>query len=138
MGMLFRPCSYQKLNPDVMTMQSAEMRDRVDGAVGLNGPLVWRAFIQRQLSTCGFVVADIGLHHSAKMTFSKKQSCDPGILAGLIQLPAQHARSAKTFGGKRELGEFDHVTGFLSAAWSFVVCTRTCVSTHDRPRWYGA
>jgi len=52
-------------------MQSTQMRDRVDGAVGLNGPLVRRLFIQRQLSTCGFVVADIRPHHSAKMVFSK-------------------------------------------------------------------
>ena len=63
-------CPYQKLDPNIGMVQSAEFRHRRDRSAVMNGPPKWRVFVQAEMGPPGVVVIRVGAKQATQMRFA--------------------------------------------------------------------
>jgi len=64
-------CAYQKLNPTILMMKSAEDRPSNELAKPLDRPTAWRILVQRQVRSAFVVIAGVGRSDPAQMALAE-------------------------------------------------------------------
>ena len=92
-------CAYQKLNPTILMMKSAEDRPSNELAKPLDRPTAWRILVQRQVRSAFVVIAGVGRSDPAQMALAEGNRVIKGTPCGSSRSVFPHTRSAKVTAG---------------------------------------